>query len=87
MRPFASGLMLVLFLAAAFLAQTSAVFSHAQGALSGYNPIAYFKDHEPLPGKKEISYSWQGAEWHFASLPNKEAFKANPKKYAPQYGG
>ena len=28
-----------------------------------------------------------GAEWHFESKENLEAFKSDPKKYAPQYGG
>jgi hypothetical protein len=28
-----------------------------------------------------------GAKWKFASQANLDLFKANPEKYAPQYGG
>ena len=53
----------------------------------GYDPVAYFTAHKPVPGKPTISYSWKGATWRFASEQNRDTFKANPAKYAPQYGG
>jgi hypothetical protein len=28
-----------------------------------------------------------GAQWRFASAANRDAFSADPGKYAPQYGG
>ena len=40
-----------------------------------------------MPGKADITYSWKGATWRFASAQNRDAFKADPEKYAPQYGG
>ncbi len=30
---------------------------------------------------------YQGGKYLFASLANREAFKADPEKYVPQYGG
>jgi YHS domain-containing protein len=56
-------------------------------AVGGYDPIAYFTDKKPVKGKADISYSWKGATWHFASEQNRDAFKAEPEKFAPQYGG
>jgi len=53
----------------------------------GYDPVAYFTAHKPVMGKATITYAWKGATWRFASTQNRDAFKANPAKYAPQYGG
>lgn len=63
------------------------VFSTKQGALRGYDPVAYFKVHKAVKGKESLTTVWQGATWHFSSQENLEAFKENPEKYAPQYGG
>ena len=63
------------------------IFSTEAGAIRGYDPVAYFKQNKPVKGKKELVFQWQGADWHFASKDNLEAFKAEPEKYAPQYGG
>jgi YHS domain-containing protein len=56
-------------------------------ALKGYDPIAYFVDKMPTVGNPAISYQWQGATWLFATDEHREAFKADPAQYAPQYGG
>jgi YHS domain-containing protein len=56
-------------------------------AVGGYDPVAYFTQHKPVPGKPAITFSWKGATWRFASGQNRDAFKAAPEKYAPQYGG
>ena len=56
-------------------------------AVSGYDTVAYFTLGKPVEGKREFATTWKGAEWRFASAANLEAFKANPEKYAPQYGG
>ena len=68
-------------------AQKSAVFIADGAAIHGYDAVAYFKDSKALKGDSLVSYSWDGAEWRFASKENLEAFKATPEKYAPQYGG
>ena len=56
-------------------------------AVGGYDPVAYFKVGKPVRGKKDITYKYKGATWRFSSAANLNAFKANPNKYAPKYGG
>lgn len=68
-------------------AQSSQVFKTEEGAIRGYDPVAYFKDGKPVKGLKEHTVEWNGASWYFASKENKEQFQADPEKYAPQYGG
>jgi YHS domain-containing protein len=56
-------------------------------AVGGYDPVAYFTDGKPLPGKTEFTQVHEGATWRFATAANRDAFAADPAKYAPQYGG
>ena len=56
-------------------------------AIVGYDPVAYFTDGKAVQGSPEISQSWLGATWYFASVEHREAFVAEPISYAPQYGG
>jgi YHS domain-containing protein len=56
-------------------------------AVQGYDPVAYFTEGKPVKGAKSFATTWKGAEFRFASAANRDAFKANPEKYAPQYGG
>jgi YHS domain-containing protein len=56
-------------------------------AINGYDPVAYFTERKPVAGKADITWSWKGATWRFATAQNRDAFKASPEKYAPQYGG
>src|SRR5579859_4168275 len=79
-------LFVILALPEAF-AQSSEVFTSDEGAIRGYDPVAYFREGKPLKGKKEFSTLWNGAQWSFSSKQNLETFKSNPEKYAPQYGG
>jgi YHS domain-containing protein len=65
----------------------SEIFSTTDGAIKGYDPVAYFTSSKPVKGKENISYEWKNATWHFYSEANKQLFAANPEKYAPQYGG
>ncbi len=57
------------------------------GAINGYDPVAYFTQGKPVKGKSAHKLKYKGASWRFASAKNLQAFKQNPKKYAPQYGG
>lgn len=63
------------------------VFSTKDGAIRGYDPVAYFIDGKPVKGSPQYTHSWMGAQWRFASAANRDAFSADPGKYAPQYGG
>ena len=56
-------------------------------AIHGYDPVAYFTEHEPVEGSAEHSLEWRGARWTFASAENRAAFEADPERYAPRYGG
>jgi len=56
-------------------------------AISGYDPVAYFKDSKATKGVNEHVHEWNGAKWYFKSAENKADFIATPEKFAPQYGG
>ena len=81
-------LILIFLLSAAIaLAQKPEIFSTTEGAIQGYDPVAFFKEGQPVVGKKELIYSWSGATWHFSTPENLDTFKSHPEHYAPQYGG
>jgi YHS domain-containing protein len=63
------------------------VFSKSEQAIQGYDPVAYFKESKPVKGTNAYTYTWKGAQWHFANEENLNDFKANPEKFAPQFGG
>lgn len=56
-------------------------------AIGGYDAVAYFTDGKAVPGQPGITLEHEGAVWRFASEANRDAFKADPQRYAPQYGG
>jgi YHS domain-containing protein len=67
---------------------TSPINVDAQGlALHGYDPVAYFKDGKPTRGVEQLSASYRGARYLFASESDRKLFIENPKKPVPEYGG
>jgi YHS domain-containing protein len=56
-------------------------------AISGYDAVAYFRQEKPVEGSKAYSVTYKDALFLFASADNRDAFQADPEKYAPQYGG
>ena len=56
-------------------------------ALSGYDPVAFFTDSNPVNGEFSITSSHRGATYFFANEENKAEFATDPEKYAPQNGG
>jgi YHS domain-containing protein len=62
------------------VAQTSPV------AIKGYDPVAYFTDGKPVRGLPEIDYEWDAHRYHFATAQHRDLFKADPARYAPQFG-
>ena len=56
-------------------------------ALDGYDPVAYFTEHKSVKGSEEYTATHDGGKYWFWSEKNRDAFKAEPGKYAPQYGG
>jgi YHS domain-containing protein len=80
-------ILFVIFALSQAFAQSSEIFITDDGAIRGYDPVAYFTEGKPLMGSKEFSTLWNGAQWRFISEQNLETFKSDPEKYAPQYGG
>jgi hypothetical protein len=56
-------------------------------AIHGYDTVAYFTEGKATQGKDEFEQVWEDARWQFSSATNRELFKANPERYAPQFGG
>ncbi len=56
-------------------------------AVGGYDPVAYFRDGVARPGDPGIALRWRGVRWHFATPAHRAAFEANPKAFAPAFGG
>jgi YHS domain-containing protein len=56
-------------------------------AIKGYDAVAYFVEGKPTPGKPEFEYLWDGVRYRFASASHLDAFKSDPDRYAPQFGG
>jgi YHS domain-containing protein len=89
MRPVLAALLLPLAVTAAAAAESRSVNASWIGkvAIHGYDPVAYFDAGRPLEGTKAFTAEWRGATWRFASAVHRDAFLADPEKYAPQYGG
>jgi enamine deaminase RidA (YjgF/YER057c/UK114 family) len=56
-------------------------------SISGYDPVAYFTDGKPGPGKSEFEYLWHKLRWRFADGAHRELFVKDPDRYTPQYDG
>ena len=56
-------------------------------AIKGYDAVAYFTEGQPVKGSDDFVYQYKGANWKFSSRQHLEMFKAEPDRYAPQYGG
>lgn len=68
-------------------ARAEAVFVDGGLAIRGTDPVAYFTEGRPVAGDPAIAHVWMGATWAFASAANRDAFAADPERYAPQFGG
>lgn len=55
--------------------------------LKGYDPVAYFTLSTPTLGVAQYEYIYDGVLYRFANAHHRDLFKANPDKYAPQFGG
>ena len=55
--------------------------------LRGFDAVAYQIDHKAVQGSANFTATRDGAIYYFASAANRDAFKADPAKYAPAYGG
>lgn len=80
-------LVLTFFVFADVMAQKPAIFATRDGAIRGFDPVAYFTEGKAVTGTNEFTLVWNDQTWHFATAQNLALFKADPEKYAPQYGG
>jgi len=55
-------------------------------AIKGYDPVAYFTFGKPTSGLPEFEHVWDERRYRFANVGNRELFKADPVRYAPQFG-
>jgi len=53
--------------------------------IKGYDPVAYFTLQRATPGQAQFEYLWDEHVWRFASAANRDLFKADPVRYAPQF--
>jgi len=56
-------------------------------AIKGYDPVSYFMDSKPMMGSSDYTATHKNAIYQFASAEHRDAFRANPEKFAPQFGG
>ena len=56
-------------------------------AIKGYDPVSYFVDGKAMQGSGDYTAAYKSAIYQFSTADNRDAFKANPEKFAPQYGG
>src|SRR3974377_399911 len=66
---------------------TTARSEEARLSIGGYDPVAYFTEGKPVPGKTEFEYVWHDLRWRFASAAHRDLFVKDPEHYAPQYDG
>jgi YHS domain-containing protein len=55
-------------------------------AIKGYDPVAYFTAGRAVRGQPEFQYDWDELRYYFSSAEHRELFKADPVRYAPQFG-
>ena len=53
----------------------------------GYDVVAYFTQATAVAGSDRFTSEYGGVKWQFSSAENLATFKAEPARYAPQYGG
>lgn len=56
-------------------------------AINGFDPVAYITERKAVPGDKAYIGVHKGSTFHFKDAANRDAFIANPERFAPQYGG
>lgn len=56
-------------------------------AVKGTDVVAYFEQGQPVAGSATFTAEYMGATWRFSTAAHRDAFAADPARYAPQYGG
>ncbi len=79
---FAAGLLLAM-----GAAEAGTVNTENGVAIKGYDPVAYFTQHQAVKGSAAFQSGYEGATYWFASAEDKKLFEAQPAHYAPRYDG
>jgi hypothetical protein len=76
------------FLAAGFVFATRShsIAEEVPLAIKGYDPVAYLTLGKPTRGVPDVEFEWDGYRWRFASTGNRELFRADARRYPPQFG-
>ena len=56
-------------------------------AIHGYDPVSYFTHEKAVEGSAKFTATHDGAIYRFSSQKNRDLFKADADRYAPQFGG
>ncbi|MFS4582594.1 YHS domain-containing (seleno)protein [Phaeobacter sp. C3_T13_0] len=75
------------FVPQALLADPALVSVSRGMAVGGHDVVAFFDTGAAVLGRENNAIQWRGAIWRFASAQNQEQFEANPRAYAPRFGG
>ncbi|MBU1188329.1 MAG: YHS domain protein [Gammaproteobacteria bacterium] len=62
-------------------------YTHSAPAVSGYDVVSYQTEKRPLRGNGHFVATHDGATYLFVNQDNLDAFKADPERYVPAYGG
>lgn len=76
----------VLFFVSSFISAQNNYNLKKGAVANGYDVVAYFNN-KSLKGSKKITTKYDNVTFRFSSEKNLEAFKKEPQKYIPQYGG
>lgn len=60
---------------------------HTGLAIGGFDPVGYFTNGAPTPGRGNLEGNYARAVWRFENEGNRAAFLASPQVYMPQFGG
>lgn len=56
-------------------------------ALAGYDPVGYLITQKALKGSPQLTTTYKGVTYRFATAANRDLFLKNPAVYEPAYGG
>lgn len=77
----------LIFAGSSFAADSDANADANDVAIHGYDTVAYFTKSEPTKGTAKFTATYKNTLYQFASAENRDLFRVDPTKYAPQFGG
>lgn len=77
----------IAFSAFTFAADIDVNASENDLAIHGYDSVAYFTQSAPVKGTSEFTATYKNAIYQFSNAQNRDLFRQQPEKYAPQFGG